>query len=215
MPAVGQTVRAMAPKGRPETPDETAEALRSGNRRFALDEPAHPRHSSALRASVVAQQAPFAAIVGCADSRVAPELIFDQGIGDMFVCRVAGNVLPPSIVSSLGFAVTTLGVNAIMVLGHERCGAVRAAVEVARGLDRHDEMAVVIDEILPAVEVVLARHPDIDDDDLWCQAIDENVRRVAQRLGRLSPTVRDACDSGRVRILQGRYDLSGTVTFFD
>jgi len=205
----------MTPHGRPDTPDEAAAALSDGNHRFATDEPAHPRLGAELRASVVAQQAPFAAVVGCADSRVAPELIFDQGIGDLFVCRVAGNVLPPSIVSSLGFAVANLGVDVIMVLGHEGCGAVKAAVEVARGHDRHDEMAVVIDEILPAVEVVLARHPDIDDDELLRLSIDENVRRVAERLARLSPTVSDACDIGAVRIVQGRYNLSGTVTFFE
>ena len=203
------------PTRRPTTADEAAAALVEGNRRFATDQPAHPRLGAELRAQLSAGQHPFAAVVGCADSRVAPELIFDQGIGDLFVCRVAGNVLPPSIVSSLGFAVDSLGVDAIVVLGHEGCGAVAATIDVARGRLRHDEMAVVVDEILPAVEVELAADPDIDDETLHRRAIDRNVRRVASRLPRLSPTVAAAVDAGKVRIVCGRYDLDGSVTLLD
>jgi carbonic anhydrase len=200
---------------RPHTPQAAAAALVEGNRRFATDEPAHPRLGAELRASLATGQDPFAAVVGCADSRVAPELIFDQGIGDLFVCRVAGNVLPPSIVSSLGFAVNSLGVDVIMVLGHQGCGAVAATVDVARGRARHEEMAVVVDEILPAVESVLAEDPDADDDVVAARAVDANVRRVAARLTRLSPTVADAVAAGRVRVMCGRYDLDGTVTLLD
>lgn len=200
---------------RPCTPDDVAAALVEGNLRFARDEPAHPRLGSELRAELATVQMPFAAVVGCADSRVAPELIFDQGIGDLFVCRVAGNVLPPSIVSSLGFAVATLGVDVIMVLGHEGCGAVGATVDVARERQTHEEMAVVVDEIMPAVESVLAADPDADDATVVARAVDANVRRVAARLTRLSPTIADAVASGRVRIMCGRYDLAGTVTLLD
>ena len=203
------------PTPRPSTVDEAATALVEGNRRFACDEPAHPRLGAELRAQLSLGQDPFAAVVGCADSRVAPELIFDQGIGDLFVCRVAGNVLPPSIVSSLGFAVDSLGVGIIMVLGHEGCGAVAATVDVARGRHVHDEMAVVIDEILPAVEVELAADPQVSDEELHRRAIDRNVRRVATRLPRLSPVVSQAVADGRVRIMCGRYDLAGTVTLLD
>lgn len=203
------------PDDRPTTPDQAAEALVEGNRRFARDEPAHPRLGADLRASLAGGQDPFAAVLGCADSRVAVELLFDQGMGDLFVCRVAGNVVPPSIVSSMAFAVDSLGVDAIMVLGHEGCGAVGAAVQVARGRRSHDEMAVVIDEILPAVESVLQDDPDVDDDELYRRAVDANIRRVASRLVRLSPTVADAVAAGDLRILCARYDLDGSVTFLD
>jgi carbonic anhydrase len=205
----------MRPDDRPTTPDEAAEALLEGNGRFSRDEPAHPRLGAELRASLSTSQDPFAAVLGCADSRVAPELIFDQGIGDLFVCRVAGNVVPPSIVSSMSFAVDSLGVDAIVVLGHQGCGAVAAAVQVARGRRSHDEMAVVIDEILPAVEAVLRDDPDIDDDELYRRAIDANVRRVASRLVRLSPTISAALAAGEVRVMCGRYDLDGSVTIFE
>lgn len=186
-----------------------------GNLRFKRDEPAHPRLGADLRASLASSQDPFAAVLGCADSRVAVELLFDQGMGDLFVCRVAGNVVPPSIVSSLAFAVDSLGVDVIMVLGHEGCGAVGAAVQVARGTMTHEEMAVVIDEILPAVEGVLREQPDISDEELYARAIDANVRRVASRLTRLSPIIAESLAAGKVRIMCGRYNLDGSVTFLD
>lgn len=202
-------------KDRPSTPDEAALALIEGNRRFACGESAHPRLGADIRASLSSTQMPFAGVLGCADSRVPLEIVFDQGIGDLFVCRVAGNVMPPSIVSSLSWAVDSLGLDVIMVIGHEGCGAVAASVAVARGRRSHDEMAVIVDEILPAVESVLREHPDIDDDELHRRSVDANAKRVAKRLVRLSTTVAEAIDAGKVKVMCGRYDLDGTVTFFD
>src|SRR3954468_12627567 len=120
--------------GRPKTPKEIADALIEGNRRFAAGASQHPHLDAALRAQQAEKQTPFAAVLACADSRVAPEIIFDQGIGDLFVVRVAGNIASPEAVASLAYAIEHLAVTFIMVLGHEKCGAVKATIDtVASG----------------------------------------------------------------------------------
>src|SRR5262249_34704867 len=111
-------------------PDEALNRLMEGNQRFVDDILANPNQSAARRVQISAKQEPFAAILGCADSRLPPELIFDQGLGDLFVARVAGNVVTDELPASLEYAATVLKVQLIMVLGHTRCGAIQAAVDV-------------------------------------------------------------------------------------
>jgi carbonic anhydrase len=110
------------------TPVTAWKALKEGNERFAAGEPAHPSQSVAHRASLAAGQKPAAAILGCADSRVAAELLFDQGLGDIFVVRTAGQAIDSAVLGSLEYAVTALNVPLIVVLGHDSCGAVKAAI---------------------------------------------------------------------------------------
>src|SRR5262249_31399831 len=130
--AVAPTLSADDKPGAKLTPDAVLAKLLQGNARFARGEPLHPRRKPEDFARVAEGQAPRAVIVGCADSRVTPELIFDQGIGDLFVIRIAGNVIDgagASVKGSIEYAVAELGVRLILVLGHSQCGAVKAAIK--------------------------------------------------------------------------------------
>src|SRR5947209_10905279 len=109
--------------------DEALARLMAGNRRYVLHKEQHPDQSLTRRKELESGQHPFAVILGCADSRVSPEILFDQGLGDLFVIRVAGNVVDDTILASVEYAVEHLGTRLIMVLGHEKCGAVSAAIE--------------------------------------------------------------------------------------
>lgn len=111
------------------TPDDTVCRLAEGNRRFAAGTQDHPRSGPDRRREVRAGQHPFAVILACADSRVPPEIVFDQGIGDLFVIRVAGNVLDDTVIASVQYALSHLGCRLVVVLGHENCGAVTAALQ--------------------------------------------------------------------------------------
>ena len=112
-----------------QTPSEALQRLIDGNRRYAQDKPLHADHSTDRRNTLLQGQTPFAAIVSCSDSRVTPEIIFDQGAGDLFVVRVAGNVAGPIELDSIDFSAKVLGSSIILVLGHESCGAVKAVIE--------------------------------------------------------------------------------------
>ena len=117
------------PSGAPPTPAEALERLRTGNARFAAGQPINPQQDLARLREVAAQQRPFAALLGCADSRVPVELVYDQGFGDVFVVRVAGNVATSVEIASLEFGTRVLGATALIVLGHSNCGAVKAALQ--------------------------------------------------------------------------------------
>ena len=163
--------------------------------------------SAARRAELAAGQAPFAALVGCADSRVPPEIIFDQGLGDLFVCRVAGNIADIGVIGSVEYAVGVLGVSLIFVLGHEGCGAAKAAVDsVTEGGSVSPNIDVIVDDIRVAVERARDQSGDLLDN-----AIQENVRLGMRRLATepdLAPFVQD----GSIAIAGGEYRLaSGLV----
>ncbi|MES2273429.1 MAG: carbonic anhydrase [Chlamydiota bacterium] len=112
-----------------QTPSEALQRLVDGNLRYAQDKPLQADHSADRRKALLQGQAPFAIIVGCSDSRVTPEIIFDQGVGDLFVVRIAGNVVGPIELDSIGFSAKVLGSSVILILGHESCGAVKAVLE--------------------------------------------------------------------------------------
>ena len=188
----------------PPNPDRAVELLIEGNERFVENKRKFPDQQWADITAVAPEQKPFAAVLGCADSRVPCEIVFDRGFGDIFVCRVAGNVATPEEIGSLEFAVVELGVKAIMVLGHERCGAVKAAIE---GGELPGHIGSLVEAIKPAVESSKNQAGDKVDN-----AVIANVRLQAQRC-KASQLLSQRIEAGTLKIVGGRYDLdSGKVT---
>ncbi|MEV2274327.1 carbonic anhydrase [Nocardiopsis sp. NPDC049922] len=182
--------------------DTAMRLLRRGNRRWRAFRSRHPHEGRARRAELTAGQSPFATVLGCADSRVPPELVFDQGLGDLFTIRSAGEVLDESVLGSVSYAAEHLEVPLIVVLGHSSCGAVTAAVEAHRtGEIPHGHIGYLVEEILPVVEST----PD-DGEDFVDDCIRANARHVAETL-RQDADLRDRVESGRLEIVAARYDL--------
>jgi carbonic anhydrase len=181
-------------------PDAALARLLAGNQRFVAGTATHPHQSAAHRASLAEGQKPFAIVLTCADSRVAPELYFDQGLGDLFVLRNAGNVLDDHIVGSIEYAVEHLHVGLIVVVGHSKCGAVSAAVA---GGHAPGHIHTIVDSIKPAVDAVKGQPG--DPADLTVRA---HARRVAEILGRLEPIVGAAVKAGHVKVVASRYELA-------
>jgi carbonic anhydrase len=192
-------------------PDAILRDLLDGNRRFAGGQAAGPRRKPEDFATLADGQTPDALIVGCADSRVSPEILFDQGVGDLFVVRVAGNVVSNAgviVKGSIEYAVAELGVPLILVLGHTQCGAVKAALQ---HLDAKDvlpgALAGLVDAIKPAVVAAKGKPGDPLDN-----AIRANVLAGVARLKALPPIVGPAVKRGTLRVVGGVYDLkSGAV----
>lgn len=186
------------------TPDAALEKLLAGNRRFVQHQPNYP-HQSQKRLTEVAQaQHPFATILSCADSRVPAEILFDQGIGDLFDVRIAGNIVTPESLGSVEYAVTLLNTPLLMVLGHERCGAVTAAVQNEALLG---EIGSFVKAILPAVEQVKGQAGDPVEN-----AVVANVLYQMNQLQQ-SKLLSEALQSGQLKLVGGRYDLdTGSVT---
>lgn len=221
---VATAVRASAAPAVPGVPgktrltaDEALARLQDGNRRFVMDLPNSPNISRNRRLEIAKGQGPFAALVGCADSRVGPEHLFGTGLGDLFIVRTAGNYLDDAGFGSIAFAVAELGVPLIVVLGHERCGAVAAATAVVtQNMNLPVALSRMVEPILPAVIDARARAGG-NDDDLVERAIRTNVRRVTSKLRAHSdPIIGDPIRAGRVKVVGATYDLdTGTVEFFD
>ncbi|MBR0651101.1 carbonic anhydrase [Roseomonas terrae] len=184
------------------SPDQAIARLMEGNRRFVADDPVPIDAGAVRRQSLAAGQAPFASIVCCADSRVAPELLVRAGLGEVFVARVAGNTVPPAGLATIAYGVEALGTPAVMVLGHERCGAVIAAVEaVTRGLPVPPLMLPILAPIIAAVEAVRDEPGDLIDN-----AVRENARAGARSLIR-HPAFAARIDGGSLKVVAARYDL--------
>ena len=207
LPAGGAPVAGAARRD----PDVILRDLLDGNRRFAGGQTEGPRRKPEEFATLAAGQTPEAVIVGCADSRVAPEILFDQGVGDLFVIRVAGNVVSKAgviVKGSIEYAVAELGVPLILVLGHTQCGAVKAALQ---HLDAKDALpgaiAGLVDAIKPAVAAAKGKRGNPLDN-----AIEANVLAGVARLKALPPIVAPAVKRGTVKVVGGVYDLkSGAV----
>lgn len=181
--------------------------LKEGNRRFASGKTSSPRRGKDQRNLVAMAQLPFAIVVGCADSRVPPEIVFDQGLGDLFVVRVAGNVLDDAAIGSIEYAVEHLGVRLIVVLGHDRCGAVDAA---CKGGNPGGHVGSLVQAIRPAVEAA-RRHKG---DDLLAAAVKANVQRVVDQLKGSWPVLGPEVREGKVSVAGGIYDLETGVVGF-
>jgi len=180
------------------TPDQALQMLIDGNQRFVQARREKPNQTWTRIAAVAPSQAPFAAILGCADSRVPAEIVFDRGFGDIFVCRVAGNVATPEEIGSLEFGTLLLGAKVLMVLGHERCGAVKAAIE-GGALPGHINS--LTDAIQPAVESSKNKPGD-----KVANAVKANVSLQASRL-KASPVINQLIEEGKLKIVGGYYDL--------
>ncbi|HET9551987.1 MAG TPA: carbonic anhydrase [Anaeromyxobacteraceae bacterium] len=192
------------------TPDQAIGLLKEGSGRFASGAPRHPDQGLARVKELAAGQAPFATVLSCSDSRVPPELVFDQGLGDLFVVRVAGNVADPVDLGSVEYAAEHLGVPAIVVLGHHQCGAVKATAEaVAAGAKVEGNLGAIVREIAPAVETA---RKDPGAEGLLNDAAHANAKRTAAALVERSPVIKKLVDEGKVKIVVAVYDLgTGTV----
>ena len=213
--AVGTLAGASAPPFRAEaasdgarskaiTPEEALARLLDGNGRYAANAPAN-RDFSAGRAARAAAQHPIACIVGCADARAAPDFIFDQGPGDLFVVRVAGNLVNTDGLASLEYGVSVLGAPLILVLGHSECGAVKATIDVMRTkavLPGH--LPVLVDAIRPAVDLAAKARAQ----DPLAEAIAQNVRHTVGRLEQSGPIIAEAVAAQRVKVVGGVYDIA-------
>lgn len=201
-----------SPAERPDTPAATWRKLRRGNERFIAGEPQHPRQDVDHRTSLAGAQRPLVAVFGCSDSRLAAEIIFDVGLGDAFVVRNAGQVISDAVVGSLEYAVGVLGVPLILVLGHDACGAVRAAIESqapdAAPLSPH--IASIVDRIVPAVHRVAGIGPGqtVDPDDVDAAYVGrEHLRDTVAELLESSEMISDAIAAGTLAIVGANYRL--------
>jgi carbonic anhydrase len=198
---------------------ESLERLREGNRRFASD----VRGSAALvtqtrRSELAEGQEPFAIILGCSDSRVPAEIVFDQGLGDLFVIRVAGNIVASSQIGSVEFAAERFGTPLVVVLGHSRCGAVLATLEeLMRPREKQSRnLRSIVDRIRPSVEGLLATKLSHDSEALVQHAVRANIRASANQVRHGSEVLEELIQKGRVLVVGAEYSLeTGCVDFFD
>lgn len=190
-------------------PAEAVAKLKEGNGRYTSGNLQHPGQTTERRTELANTQHPFAVVVSCSDSRVPPEIVFDQGLGDLFICRVAGNIVNDENLGSIEYAVDHLGSRLIVVLGHQRCGAVQAAKEtIAAKGKAPGHIESLVTAIKPAVEATAK-----DDLDTTIKA---NVKHVVKALRSSTPILKAKVDSGEVQVIGGYYSLdTGAVTFLD
>lgn len=189
-------------------PDEATERLVYGNRRFVNGETQHPHQSAEYRLALAKGQKPFAVVVACSDSRVCPEIVFDQGLGDLFVVRVAGNTVGNLELGSIEYAVEHLGAKLVLIVGHEKCGAVGAAIQ---GGATPGHIGDVTSPIKPAVDATKGYAGDVLD-----AAVRFNAKHVADGLKVRDSLIKEQILKGEVKVLGARYDLdSGLIEVFD
>ena len=193
----------------PITPDEAIKRLQEGNARYVANTTTN-KDFSAERVARARAQSPFASIVSCADSRIAPELAFDQGLGDLFVVRVAGNFINEDGLASLEYGAVVLGSQLIMVLGHSDCGAVNSTIKaMADGATLPGHLPSLVNAIRPAVVAAQAKASP----DLLGEATAENVRRAVAYLRTAKPLLSDLVEAGKLKVVAAVYNIStGIVT---
>lgn len=193
--------------------------LRDGNRRFVADTHGNnPSSAAARRHELVDGQEPFAIILGCSDSRVPAEIVFDQGLGDLFVIRVAGNIVAPSHVGSVEFAAELFGTRLVVVLGHSQCGAVQATIDQLQrpSKNRSPNLKSIVDRICPAIETLLESDPPLSPEALAHQAVRANIRASANQLRHGSRILEQLIEHDELLVVGAEYSLeTGIVDFFD
>ncbi len=190
-------------------PAEAIAKLKEGNARYTSGNLQHPGQTTERRAELTKSQHPFAIILSCSDSRVPPEIVFDQGLGDLFIVRVAGNVLNDEGLGSIEYGVEILGARFIVVLGHQSCGAVDAAMKTVAAKGKAPGH---IQSLVTAIKPVVTATPKGDLDTM----IKANVKHVADALRSSTPILKAKVDSGDIRVIGGYYSLdTGAVTFLD
>jgi carbonic anhydrase len=188
--------------------DDSLARLVDGNRRFVAGTVSHPDQSVERRVQLAEGQHPFAIVLACADSRLSPEIIFDEGLGDLFVIRNAGNLLDDHVIASIEYAVEHLHVPLIVVLGHTKCGAVTAAVA---GGELPGHLPSIAESLAPAVTMAKKKPGDAVDN-----AVRINARLAAAALTAMEPIIAETVKAGRVRVVAARYDIAtGRVDFLE
>jgi carbonic anhydrase len=199
-------------------PDALA-LLRDGNRRFVADVRSHDTlPSRARRIELAAGQEPFAVILGCSDSRVPVEIVFDQGLGDLFVIRVAGNIVAPSQIGSVEFAAEQFGTRLVVVLGHSNCGAIAATLQQLQRPKENQSrnLRSIVDLVRPSVENLLATELKHDLPTLFHEAVRANIRASAMHLRHGSEIIENLIQNDGLMIVGAEYSLdTGEVDFFD
>jgi carbonic anhydrase len=200
------------------TADEALERLREGNHRFVSEKGRSGEGlSSSRRSEVAGGQQPFAIVLGCSDSRVPAEIIFDQGLGDLFVIRVAGNIVAPSQVGSVEFAAARYDTRLVVVLGHSQCGAVTATLEELQQPSENQSrnLRSIVDRVRPSVETLLATELKHNREELIRQAVRANIRVSVNHLSHGSELLEQLIQQGKLRVVGGEYSLeTGVVEFF-
>jgi len=198
---------------------EALERLREGNRRFVSDaRRADTLSDRARRHEVADSQEPFAIVLGCSDSRVPAEIVFDQGLGDLFVIRVAGNIVAPSQIGSVEFAAERFHTRLVVVLGHSRCGAILATLEELRRPTENQSrnMASIVGRVRPSVEALLAADRRLDPDTLVHEAVRANVCASVSQLRHGSEVLEQLIRDDGLVVVGAEYSLeTGVVDFFD
>jgi len=200
------------------TPTDALARLREGNRRFVENQTTGTALTHQARAALVAGQAPFAIVLGCSDSRVPAELVFDQGFGDLFVIRVAGNVVAPSQVGSVEFAAARFGTRLVLVMGHSQCGAVVATLEeLEEGTANGSRnLRSITDRVRPSVEPLVRTARTLDREVLLREAIRANVRASVEHLRHGSELLEKLIRNDGLVVVGAEYSLeTGAVAFFD
>lgn len=195
------------------TPDRALQALKDGNRSFSTDSPVRAVQGRERRIEIALAQTPFCVLVSCSDSRVSPEILFGRGLGELFIVRNAGNTVDTAALGSIEYAVSQLGVPLILVMGHSRCGAVLAAVDVVRNNTVYPgAIGRMIEPIVPAVLSVKDKPGDLVEN-----AVRANVSRIVSRLRTASePALIDPLEHRQLRVVGAAYSLdTGSVDFFD
>jgi carbonic anhydrase len=175
----------------------------AGNRRFSQGEAEHPWQDKESREQLIDGQHPFATVLSCSDSRVPPEIVFDQGLGDLFTIRTAGEILDEAVVASLEFSVQALHVNLIVIMGHEHCGAVESAIQGLKNGKAEDSDSIVVRQV--GASVLAAQDSDLDTTDDYERV---HVARTIERLVEQSSVLRDAVAREQIMIVGARYLLS-------
>lgn len=197
---------------------EALQQLREGNRRFVAELGNTDAQNKSRRKGLLTGQEPFAIILGCSDSRVPAELVFDQGLGDLFVIRVAGNIVAPSQVGSVEFAAERFGTRLVIVLGHTQCGAILATLEeLERPTEsRSPNLRTIVDYIRPSVETLVETDIAMDHDALVHHAVRANIRSSADHLRHGSRILEDLIRTDGLLVVGAEYSLeTGAVDFFD
>ena len=195
----------MTRSNRPQTPAEAWAAMLDGNQRFVTDKPSHVRQDFGLRTELAKEQKPFAALFGCSDSRLSAEIIFDVGLGDLFVVRNAGQVIAETILGSLEYAVEVLGVPLILVLGHDECGAIRATMNSTEGqvMPQGEFIHNLVERITPTV--LAAKASGLNEiDQITALHIKDTINELIAR----SALIAERIESGKLAVVGANYKLT-------
>ena len=186
--------------------DQALQILMEGNKRFMAAKPLYPNLTPKRRKELSKGQQPFAIIFGCVDSRVPPELVFDRGLGDLFVIRTAGQALDDAALCSIEFGVEKFNIPLVMVLGHEKCGAVSATIEVVekKGVS-HGQINTLVEIIMPAVEKAMGQPGDLLEN-----SVRANIQLAVEKL-KVSPSLSKYLNIGKIKVVGAHYDLDTGV----